>query len=418
MPWSNNHLPKYRKHRASGQAVVTLNGRDFYLGPHGTKASKLEYDRLLGEWLAAGRNLLTCSRDELTVVELCACYFKFAKGHYQKDGHSTKVLPGLKCALRYLRERYGRQLATKFGHLALKALREQMVQENLSRRYINDHVDKIKRMFKWAVGEQLLPPSVYQSLAVVEGLRKGRSSARETDPILPVEDSVVDATLPCLPEVVADMVRLQRITGMRPAEVCILKPGNIDRTAAVWLYRPSTHKTEHRGRDRIVPLGPKAQEILFLYLARDAQCYCFLPCDSELRRRAKQHRVRKSPLSYGNGPGTNRKLKPKWTAGERYDTNSYRHAIHRACDKTFPHPKLGSRLRNDMTIVQITELKKWQSDHRCSPNQLRHAAATEIRKQFGLEAAQIILGHSAADVTQVYAERDLAKGIEVARRIG
>jgi hypothetical protein len=44
MSWSDNRLLKYRKHRASGQAVVTLNGRDFYLGPHNTKASKLEYD--------------------------------------------------------------------------------------------------------------------------------------------------------------------------------------------------------------------------------------------------------------------------------------------------------------------------------------------------------------------------------------
>jgi hypothetical protein len=56
MPWSNNHLPKYRKHRASGQAVVMLNGRDFYLGPHVTKASKLECDRLMDEWLAGGRS--------------------------------------------------------------------------------------------------------------------------------------------------------------------------------------------------------------------------------------------------------------------------------------------------------------------------------------------------------------------------
>ena len=48
-------VPKYRKHRSSGQAVCTINGKDHYLGPYGTKASKIEYDRLIGEWLAAGR---------------------------------------------------------------------------------------------------------------------------------------------------------------------------------------------------------------------------------------------------------------------------------------------------------------------------------------------------------------------------
>ena len=84
MPWPNNYLPKYRKHRTSSQAVVTLNGRDFYLGPHGTKASKIEYDRLIGEWLANGRQPLDVSAVEITIVELCARYFRFAKGHYQK----------------------------------------------------------------------------------------------------------------------------------------------------------------------------------------------------------------------------------------------------------------------------------------------------------------------------------------------
>ena len=66
----------------------------------------------------------------------------------------------------------------------------------------------------------------------------------------------------------------------------------------------------------------------------------------------------------------------------------------------------------------MAELKKWQSAYRWAPNQLRHNAATEIRRRFGLEAAQIILGHSKADVTQVYAERDLAKGIEIVRSVG
>jgi hypothetical protein len=50
-------IPTYRKHRGTAQAVVSLNGRDFYLGPHNTRASKLEYDRLIGEWLHQGRQI-------------------------------------------------------------------------------------------------------------------------------------------------------------------------------------------------------------------------------------------------------------------------------------------------------------------------------------------------------------------------
>jgi len=49
--------PKYTKHKASGQAVVRINGRDYYLGPHGSKVSVAEYDRLIAEWLANGRRL-------------------------------------------------------------------------------------------------------------------------------------------------------------------------------------------------------------------------------------------------------------------------------------------------------------------------------------------------------------------------
>lgn len=55
---------------------------------------------------------------------------------------------------------------------------------------------------------------------------------------------------------------------------------------------------------------------------------------------------------------------------------------------------------------------------RWSPNMLRHAYGTEIRRRFGLEEAQVTLGHSKADVTQVYAERDLSKAREVARLVG
>jgi integrase len=214
------------------------------------------------------------------------------------------------------------------------------------------------------------------------------------------------------------MVRLQRLTGARPAEICILRPCDIDRSGEVWLYRPASHKTKHHGRDRVIPFGPRAQEVLLRYLARDAEAYCFRPCDSEAKRLAAKNAERRTPLSCGNRPGTNRKRKPRKAPGERYTTDSYRRAISYACDKAFPHSTLGKIVRRELTPEQLTELKAWQSDHRWAPNQLRHAAATEVRRQFGLEAAQVILGHSQANVTQVFAERDLARGIEVAREIG
>ena len=181
---------------------------------------------------------------------------------------------------------------------------------------------------------------------------------------------------------------------------------------------PESHKTEHHGRQRTIFIGPQAQEVLLRYLARDAQAYCFRPCDSEKKRRAAATAARVTPSGYGNGPGDNRKKKPRCTAGEKYSSDSYRRAIHRACDKAFPHPELSKLKARELTVQQKAELRQWQKAHRWSPNRLRHTAATEVRREFGLEAAQVMLGHSQANVTQLYAERDLAKGFEVARRIG
>jgi integrase len=416
MPRLTGSVPKYRKHKASGQAFVELGGHRHYLGPHGTKASHREYDRLVGEWLANGRQSVVIV-EGLTVVEICSRYRQFAQSYYVKNGQPT-CLHRIKQALKLVRHLYGRQPADQFGPLALKAVRQQMVANGLSRRYINGLVDCIRGMFKWAAGEQLISSSVPQALSMVTGLRCGKTEARETSPVLPVDNATVEATLPHLPEVVADMVRVQRLTGMRPQEVCILRPDDLDRSGEVWIYRPQRHKTEHHGRQRLVFIGPQAQAILLRYLARDAHMYCFRPVDSEARRRAAQHAARKTPIRYGNRPGTNVKRHPSVRPGERYDVATYRRAIHRACDLAFPHPDMLGVKERDLSASQLIELKKWRSSHRWSPNRLRHAAATVIRKEFGLEAAQVILGHAAVNVTELYAERDLAKGVEVARMLG
>jgi integrase len=414
---SSSFVPKYRKHRASGQAIVTISGRDYYLGPHGTKASRIEYDRLITEWLVSGRSgTFGSAAGELSIAELLVAYLKHAKKYYGTDPKSEYF--HFRRIARPLKELYSSIPAIEFGPLQYKAIRQRLIDDGGARTYINAQMRRARRIFKWGASEAMIPPSVSQSLAMVEGLRKGKTEARETDPILPVDDAVVDVTLEHMPGIPADMVRFQRLTGCRPDEVCTLKPCDLNRSDDVWKYRPAKHKTEYHGRDRTILIGPKAQGVLLRYLARDARTHCFRPCDSEAKRRAAASANRKTPLSCGNIPGSNIKRRPKRTAGEKYTTNSYRRAIQRACDKVFPHPQLSKLKAKELTDGQKAELRKWQSDRHWNPNQLRHTAATEIRSKFGLEAAQIILGHSQANLTQVYAERDLAKGIEVAKQIG
>lgn len=430
MPRFFDSPPKYRKHRATGQAIVTLSGKMFYLGPYGTKTSHLEYDRLIAEWLQNGR----CwpeSQDDLTVVEMLAAYKRFAESYYVKNGKPTREVGCFSEAAQFAIDLYGLTPAAEFGPKSLQVVQRKMIEAGWSRGVINKQTDRIKRAFKWAVAQELIPALTLQALLAVPGLRKGRTAARETAPVMPVDDAIVDATLAHLPQVAADMVCFQRLTGCRPGEVCAIRPCDVNTDGDVWEYHVEGHKMEHTGRARIVFIGPRAQEILRPYLLREPtyrgkSAYCFSPQDSERERRREQHEQRKTPLHWGNRPGTNRKDKPARPPGNRYTVASYRRAIERACDLAFPPPpplaqradETARQWQERLTEEQRQELARWQSAQRWAPNRLRHSAATEIRKRFGLEAAQVTLGHASADVTQVYAERDLQKAAEVMRQVG
>lgn len=192
MPRLTKSLPKYRKHKASGQAVVTIDGKDFYLGPHRSKASRLEYDRLIGEWVQNGRSLPSGGSGDTTIVELVAAYWRFTKGYYAKNGRPTDELASIRIALKYLKEGYGDTPAAKFGPLALKAIRQKMIDSDGSRVYIYKLVGRIKRCFRWGVEQELVPVSVHQALATVAGIAKGKTEVRETDPVLSVDQATVD----------------------------------------------------------------------------------------------------------------------------------------------------------------------------------------------------------------------------------
>ena len=114
MPKLCNRTPKYRLHKAWNLAVVTIEGRDFYLGPWKSKASQIEYDRLIGEWLANNRQLPSDGDTAIDVTELVASYWQFAKSYYVKDGKPT-CLACIKVALRFLRQSYGDTQASNFG---------------------------------------------------------------------------------------------------------------------------------------------------------------------------------------------------------------------------------------------------------------------------------------------------------------
>src|SRR3954453_21881814 len=122
MPRRPDRLPTYRLHKPTGQAVVTLGGKDFYLGKHGTPASRAEYDRLVAEWLSNGRQL--AATDDVSVSELMVGYFRHVDSYYVKDGEPTSEAGLLRLSLRVLKKLYGDTPAREFGPLALKAVRQ------------------------------------------------------------------------------------------------------------------------------------------------------------------------------------------------------------------------------------------------------------------------------------------------------
>lgn len=276
------------------------------------------------------------------------------------------------------------QPVNDFGPAALKAVRQKMIEAKLSRRVINGRINRIRRVFKWGVENQLVAPQILQALQAVAPLRAGRSEARETGPVRPVPEANVTAILDLVTPQVRAMIELQQLTGMRPNEVTAMRPIDIDRSGPTWIYRPARHKTEHHGIERAIHLGPKAQAIITPYLLRPADAYLFSPKDA-----VEQSRDR---LRRGNNPPKKRRPSPTRVPGNRYTRRSYYRAIARACEKA--------------------GIEVW------GPNRLRHSAATFLRKRYGIEAARVVLGHRSSAVTEVYAELDRTKAADIMAEVG
>jgi integrase len=421
MPRKN---PSYRFHKARNCAVVTINGRDHYLGVYDSPESWEQYHRLIAEHLAARREPPppVPADAPLTVTELIARYWRFAKTYYVKDDKPTSEMHSVALALRFVRRLYGRTPAGDFSPKKLKAVREAMiaheitrkvkvtdeatgtvtwerrvVRKGLARKCINKLVGRVKRMFAWAVEEEFLPVEVHAALVRVKGLKRGKSAARETPRVRPVAEEHVAAVLPLVPAMVRAMIEVQRLCGCRPQDVVQMRPADIDTTEPVWQYRPRRHKTEHHNDDgnpdldRVIYLGPKCQEVLRPWLPTDPQAYVFAPRRSEELRNAgrKANRKSKTPPSQAARRPTGRAKAP---LRSYYPVGSYRQAIRRACRRA--------------------GIAVWL------PNQLRHSRLTEIRSRYGLEAARVVGGHREVGVTQIYAEQDRELARQVMGEVG
>ena len=366
---SNRRLPSLRRQRDTrgDRAFVVLDGKRTYLGHYGTQAVRDAYDKTVAEWLLNGRQRPHWTSPEptsLTVAELVDRYSAHAEVYYRRaTGEPTGEHQNVSHALTPLREMFGDMSADDFVVGELHLYRTHLVSRNLARGVVNQRVGVVRRAFRWAEGEGLIRPGKFEHLRSLPHLRRGRSEAKETKVVRPVEWKIVKATLPYLSPAVRAIVELLWHTGARVGEITDMCAEDSEQVGDVWVYRPAQHKSEHHGHERVIALGPKAQSVLAPWLLQTKSGPVFRPTGG-----------RSVQATYG--------------------TRVIRKAVARAAQKA--------------------ELDPW------NPGQIRHAKATLLRAKIGIEAARTVLGHRlGSEVTEtVYAERDLKQAVDAAKRFG
>jgi integrase len=330
--------------------------------------------------------------------ELCDAHLKELK-----DYHSISEYDWIKLIYKQLSDMYGDVEPDQFSPLCLKRFRDWCIHggdadKTLSVTTVNKKLSRVKKLFKWAVSEQICSAIVAYGLETVAPLKNGRSKAKPVKTVKPAAKNDIFAVLDYLTPTLRDMVTLQYYSGMRAGEMCDMKAEEIDTSGKTWIYTPGKHKTKHKGKARIVAFGPHCQKILHPRLIqKSGEDYIFSPRESEQERLFELHLRRKTPINAGNRPGTNRRENPQKKIGEKWQSKSYQKAIKKAF----------ARARKDGK-----ELVEWTS------HQLRHSAATEVRKMCGLETASAFLGHADIETTKIYAERAQEEAVKAAEMFG
>ena len=329
-------IPSYRRHKARNLAVVTIHGKDYYLGPWDTPASKQKYAALIRsaqqakEKGDASNHEMLRPSDRATINELILAYLKHVAIYYKPNNGENKEAGCVDDALKILQAcGYGREPADVFRPKDLKQVREVMIQKGWSRSYINSQINRVKHMFRHAVEEDLIPGTSYHALLAVKGLRKGTPGIRESKKVRPVPVPDIKAVLARAHAVLKAMLLFAYYTGARPGEVCAFKLCYLDRSGKVWVYGvpPDANKTEHHGQERKIYIGPRGQRVLTPWLDNiEAEEHVFSPARADQIRQTTRRENRKTPLwpSHLKRRAAKRKSDPKRPKRDHYDPASFR----------------------------------------------------------------------------------------------
>ncbi len=367
---------------SEGQWVVYIGRKRARLGPD-RNAAEIKRLRMIGASETANSGPLVLS-GSLLLSEALELYRQHAHTHYT----DSRTLGRIDRAIAATTSHAATE-ASSFRAKALRDVRAHLLTEipALSRRYVNHLCAAIKAAFAWLASEELVPADTLASLRAVRALEAGRGG-EERLPVPPADPDAVIATLPFLPLVVRDMVRLQLLLGCRPGELVRMHRDEIStqrdelvsiagtgRTVAaievngkpVWFYCPGKHKNKHRGKPRVIAIGPEAQAILIPCLMAG---FLFRPVSE-----------RGCPVP-----------------GECYGVQSYSRAVRRAIKRA---------KRKGVAVAEWTPLG------------LRKTAAERAADVMDAESAGAMLGHAASKrALDSYVQSAIRRAAEAAAKCG
>ncbi|MFZ5832392.1 MAG: tyrosine-type recombinase/integrase [Planctomycetota bacterium] len=416
--------PELKHSKSLGQAYVNWNGGRRWLGVwdgQGMPPNVVlqQYLTVLVELEQEFQRSLTGTpappaADEIPhISEAVVTYLNYLrndpKGYLLADGTLSRHYDLTRTALTTLVALFGERLVTQFSPGDLERVQMAMVDhlrwytgppEQMpapwSRLTINRHISRIRRFFKWLEFHSLVPAGTFERLRTLQGIPKGRGIAYDPpERRVLVADTEIEIVCRYTTPPVAAMIRLQRLTGARPSEICLLRvavPGQPDRGVfrndAIWHYRPERHKTEDSGGDRTILLGAEEQAILRPFLGRPPEQYLFSPAEAadwsdahrdRAPRTTKRHRCEERRVKAAKAEVRRRGRQNR--CGVRYTRTSYAQAVRRAIRRA---QRAGEAVGT------------W------TPYDLRHTRATEISRAFGPRAAQAVMGHTNLKTTEVY----------------
>jgi integrase len=281
-------------------------------------------------------------------------------------GASAAELSGIRTTAAAAAAVLGRRAPIDTEPTRWELVQRHLAQSGKTRQTVAKYLKQVCAMFDWAAYQGWVRESVAHRLALLP--RLPQDAFRETEPIKPVDDESIRAVAQARPSRKRTrwMIRIQRLIGCRPGELCRMRwdeisrhPGSDGNRSSRWHWRPSKHKTKHRGKSKLYVIGPRAQHMLEMWEA---------------------HRRSDSPYVFTT------------KSGRPVSRTHYRDDIHAICDR------IG--------------IARW------NPNQIRHTRATEVSSKYGAMAEAASLQHTAKVAQLVYVERDLKLAERVAKEIG